>query len=432
MTNTYLNDNYDAATRVENIAQALRSLSRSEPITDPWLSNLTVVKHIAQQKQNPSSLDKDNSEDAELLRLRFFDGHSAQKVAHQLNRSERSIFYLQRKAIQRLSDLLSAKEYHVQETQLITKIDRRKNLLPMNHRPLFGLDPALSKLKEMVLSPVHPWVINVVGMGGIGKTTLAHSMASLAASNGPFEHIVWITIKREEFNTRLGQSRPALDALLVNPTSDNELLTQDSNQPKGHNEADASIQAQFSMSYEALLDAIAYQVGFDGFESDNSADSSKPNSNGISHTSAANTYVKHQELNAFLEKYPALIVLDNLETVADTYLLIDHCRRLVQPSKLILTSRYGTQTDDVTQFNMNELSLEDSLALLRAGFSSQSSHAETSEQIDSIEDAKRLEDVYALVGGNPLVLKLVATIIYMPNRGARSLLSSGLFCSLCS
>ena len=50
---------------------------------------------------------------------------------------------------------------------------------------LFGLDTHLAELGEELLAPHAPWLVSVEGLGGSGKTALAHQLIQKLAQRGP-------------------------------------------------------------------------------------------------------------------------------------------------------------------------------------------------------------------------------------------------------
>ncbi|MCA9890671.1 MAG: AAA family ATPase, partial [Anaerolineae bacterium] len=103
-----------------------------------------------------------------------------------------------------------------------------------------------------------------------------------------------------------------------------------------------------------------------------------------------------------LMQHRPLVVIDNLETVADTTALLPFLRQLANPSKFLLTSRWSLQSESgIFCYSLHELNTIDALAFLR--------HEAEVRGIQALIDARQaqLERIYGVVGGNPLALKLV-------------------------
>lgn len=60
---------------------------------------------------------------------------------------------------------------------------------------LFGIEPAVERLIRALAGTTGPWVVNVRGAGGVGKTTMAYEAARRVAQEGIFERIVWTTVR---------------------------------------------------------------------------------------------------------------------------------------------------------------------------------------------------------------------------------------------
>jgi hypothetical protein len=111
---------------------------------------------------------------------------------------------------------------------------------------------------------------------------------------------------------------------------------------------------------------------------------------------------KQQFVTNHLKERSCLVVIDNLETVADYRSLLPALRKNQNPSKFLLTSRFRLlEEPDVFSLSLKELSKESSFELLRleaqrTGFVS----------LADASDAE-LETIYDVVGGHPLALKLI-------------------------
>jgi hypothetical protein len=99
---------------------------------------------------------------------------------------------------------------------------------------------------------------------------------------------------------------------------------------------------------------------------------------------------------------PCLVVVDNLETVADLDALLPILRQLANPSKFLLTSRHSLDGEAfVYPYPIPPLALEDALALVR-----HEALARNLPLLAAAPDAD-LAPIYRTVGGNPLALRLV-------------------------
>jgi hypothetical protein len=122
---------------------------------------------------------------------------------------------------------------------------------------------------------------------------------------------------------------------------------------------------------------------------------------------AGGTAEKRQaRLRRRLKDQPYLVVIDNLETDAETAYLLDHLHDLAGPSKFLLTSRTRPAAQaTVYHFLIGELSMTDAAALLHQ-------HAQDIgvQALDGAGQAD-IQAIYDVTGGNPLALKLVVSLL---------------------
>ncbi|GIK37960.1 MAG: hypothetical protein BroJett011_17930 [Chloroflexota bacterium] len=224
-----------------------------------------------------------------------------------------------------------------------------KRLAALPDQRLFGVSQAQQQLHLLLKQTGAPWLISIDGIGGIGKTSLAAAVTREIMPTGRFEDIVWVSAKQEEFLPQIGlefTSHPALDP----NTLTNSLLEQ----------LDPNLSLARPAEEKKLL------------------------------------------LTHLLKERPYLIVVDNLETVADYQTLLPFLRQLANPTKFLLTSRHSLHAYlEVFCLTLKELTQVDALDLLQyeAEIRGVTALANASET--------HLSDIYNVTGGNPLALKLV-------------------------
>ena len=221
----------------------------------------------------------------------------------------------------------------------------------MPDQPLFGVDEARAKLESLLLQSGRPWLIALEGMGGLGKTSLAHTLARAMLESHRFYDIAWISARQEEFLPE-GILRPVTQPALTPQTLVDILLAQ--------------------------LDSGLGRPAIGGDE-------------------------KQAILARWLKAKAYLVIVDNLETAADHQSLLPLLQQLANPSKFLLTTRHSLRLQaNVYCHSLGELSEEDTYALLR--------HEAVTRGLPLLAQAgaETLHRIYQTVGGNPLALKLVA------------------------
>ena len=361
------------------IAQELRTPSAPTGAVAPgWAMRRVLEQAVA-------ALYEREPEMADLLTTRFLQGKSVIATAQTLGLSESSIYYRQKQAIQLLAELIAVREQRLASSSapvialaapIAVKAPPITSLPPPTYSRLFGLDTKIALLQNALVATTAPWTIMILGLGGMGKSTLAHTVATWAAQQASFTRTIWVTAKQEEYNTWQGQRQ-----LIVAPAA------------VGQQPFDAALSdAQSPLTYEKLLDAVAAQLGLHALtRTANSA-----NAQGITSRQR-----KQEQIRAVLQEQPALIVIDNLESIVHDTALVQGVHALARPSKILFTSRHTLELPEMLLVRMDELTWEDSLALLRYE-AEQHGFRELSEAPPTT-----LTPLYELVGGNPLALKLV-------------------------
>jgi hypothetical protein len=214
------------------------------------------------------------------------------------------------------------------------------SLQPRQYAHLFGVEQIQAQVVEHLSGPDLPWVVVIAGIGGIGKTALADAVVRYLGERFKFEQVIWLR-------------SPASQAALSNTIFD-DLIAK-------------------------LWDVLSSQ---------------QPR--------AISSEERIAQVRAFLKQQQILIVIDNLETEADTIYLLDHLNDLASPSKFLITSRTRPPgRAAVMTFSLGELSPGDTLELLRH-------HAGIVGLQELVNTTKtQMELIYDVVGGNPLALKLV-------------------------
>lgn len=353
----------------QDLHQALRLCQKSGDHTNP-LSYLALYKqsyahrlHVRQAVNDVlcrgmKRLAADDKPSVDLLTLRFFDSEKVSVLSQRLYVSETEIYNRQRTAIRHLAEIILQLEGEVR-AEIQSKLEQRLDLpLPVD---LFGVDDHLVTLLEYVNTLQAPWLISIEGLGGIGKTALANALVRRLALTGCFiKEIAWVSAKQQPFLPLPSLHMPGQPAL-----DKDSLLT-------------------------ALLEQLQPKAPL-----------------------PASPQEKMAALIQLLKTDSYFIVIDNLETVADYEALLPTLNKLANPTQFLLTSRYSLNGyADVGCYALSELDRTDAIAFLR--------HEADIRRIRTLAQASQsqLAQIYQVVGGNPLALKLVVgqiTHLSLPN-----------------
>lgn len=282
-----------------------------------------------------------------MLQRRFPNKETAQHVAYSLNMSQDTVYQFQRSAVRQLAQVIWDMEMELREKQA-QELSAR--LEPPTYTQLFGIEEKIAALRPELEAAVEPWLFTLEGMGGIGKTTLADALARELAYGPIFRDLAWISARRRLFHAT-GQV-----AIVAAPP---DLTLQ---------ELVEHLIAQFNLSH------LRHQA--DG--------------------------QKYAGVKAHLKSQPCLVVIDNLETVADYHALVPSLRELAGPSKFLLTTRYSLRGESgVYIFQLTGLNAADTFALIR--------HEATLQRLPDLATATddELAPVYRVTAGNPLAIKLI-------------------------
>ena len=288
-------------------------------------------------------LEKQAEIEATVLRARFIEGEITRQVANRLHASPDQVNRWQRTAIEDLTHLLLSRE-------LVLREERQQKMEAMLPPPpytrLFGFDTVMDEAAEKLLQPDGNWIVAIVGIGGIGKTSLADAVARRVIRELTFEQAIWLRV-----------SSRSLSGAALAP----------------------------EQGYEQFLTSLAEKLF--------------PAAPGMTSSE------QHDRLRQALKVKPHLIIVDNLETEAETVFFLEHVRELASPSKFLLTSRARPTVSATAYFvSVHELPWSDAAVLLR--------HLSATMGLDELAEANEsvIEEIYTLTGGNPLALKLVVSL----------------------
>ncbi len=303
--------------------------------------NRAILNHglYALKTQSPDS--------EELLRERFEHRRDVLAVANRLNISESSIYYRQRQAINQLTEILNRLEENARtdwRERMVARLD-----LPTYSR-LVGVEEISQMLIDKLSEENEHFIIAIDGLGGMGKTALADKVTRDIIDQFGFEEIAWTTAKQTHLSS-LGR------------------LKVESGRP--------------ALTFPLLIEKLADQFDIPDLPE--------------------MTQLKRQQIvKNCLNERACLIVVDNLETVADYRSLLPELRANQNPTKFLLTSRLRLFDEPgVYSLSLKELSRESAFELLREE-ASRTGFSVLAESPD-----EELQKIYEVVGGHPLALKLI-------------------------
>ncbi|MEM7125375.1 MAG: tetratricopeptide repeat protein [Chloroflexota bacterium] len=193
------------------------------------------------------------------------------------------------------------------------------------------------------------WIVGIDGLGGIGKTALAHGILQVCQATGLFDGFIWIS---------------AASQSAINTSSRTEGASPAS-----------------GLTFEGILNAVVRELG-------------APELVSLSEEE------KERRVLAFLREKRLLLCLDNLETAAtEQATLLTRLFPLLNPSKVLCTSRirFG---DNVFPIHLMGLDAESTAQLMLQ--EAQERNVSALEQVTS----ERIAEFAAVAGGSPLTAKL--------------------------
>ncbi|MCP4427324.1 MAG: hypothetical protein GY803_22785 [Chloroflexi bacterium] len=351
----------------ENVIEALRLWHGGEG--SQWsLTRLRLGRQIRQQADSFGSLAetgpaarnrailslglnelrKTSPEAEELLRARYEHKRDVIRVANSLNITESSVYYRQRQAVNQLADILIELETQassVWRERMAARLDMQ------SYDKLIGVKEPRTALAQALIDENERFIVALDGLGGIGKTSLADQVTRDLIKTTRFDEIAWITAKQTHLST-LGR------------------LQIESGRP--------------ILTFPMIMDELVVQFDLPGNENDSQLQ-------------------RHRTVQRTLRERACLVVLDNLETVADHHNILPELRKWERPSKFLLTSRVRLlDVPGVFSLSLRELTAESTFALIR------SEAKRTGFTALAKADDDDLQPIYDAVGGNPLALKLIA------------------------
>ncbi len=304
------------------------------------------LKHAVDRMilENIEYLQEQDETRAKVLQGRFIEDKTTRQVAQELSASPDQVNRWQRAAINHLATIIYHRE---QRLRTIMTRELAASLPPAPYSQFFGMAYARQMLLPLLTQSSAPWMIALVGIGGIGKTSLADTLVRGILPTAAYDRYCWLRVE----NQRLS----------------------------GHTLAP-------ERAYELLLLGLATQLWPDAVQGEPDAQ------------------LENRLLPA-LKAVSHLIVIDNLESTAHIDYFVSKLAVFTEPSRVVLTSRARPSGETaVYTHSLEELPFDDAADLLRH-------HAQMIGLAELVNaDTETIKAIYAVTGGNPLALKLVVSL----------------------
>jgi hypothetical protein len=279
-----------------------------------------------------------------LLHERFWEGRTMQELANDQGRSSSGLYAMQSQALRQLSKILSEMEAEAETHRAEAVNYRCRNLPPCPYQRLFGFEDSLSRLEQWLDDPQGPQIISIEGLGGLGKTALAHAAVREALASGPWADLAWVSTVDKPFYLWEAPDTPP-------PLNPDRIIEQ--------------IAEQLNLPEETINLPPKERRG---------------------------------AVKATLSAKPYLVVLEDLEPEHRPKDFLPNLITPTGPTRFILTSRQRLpMLPGCGNLFLHELTRDASFAIMRY---------EALDRKLRISD-EDMDRVYALVGGNPMALKLI-------------------------
>ena len=159
-------------------------------------------------------LQSEDEDAAELLRFHYQQGLSFSRSRASSAGSRKASLLCARQVLAARSGLATV----LFQEEMLLRAGRREALrrrLPLRDvSDLVGRDSEMDRLRACLLAPDAHWVMTVVGIGGVGKTTLAQAAALDALAAFRFSDVFWLALDEAPWDTALPTAAEAVSFVI--------------------------------------------------------------------------------------------------------------------------------------------------------------------------------------------------------------------------
>ena len=286
------------------------------------------------------TLEKGSPVGSTILRTRFLDKQSTSQVASLIKENEHYVNRTQAKAIEQVAAFLQSREQNYRDSRMSSIAS---SLTASKYDVLIGRDEEHQQLTQMLLSERSDWLVMLIGMGGIGKTSLVDSVLHSLIPTFFFHDIVQISVETHPLDRR-----------------------------EGHDPV---------RTYEIVLSTLCTKLD--------------------SRSHAATVAEQEFLVSQHLKKRKYLVVIDNVEEIGDATLLTEKFSAWANPSKILIASRVRPKSGKFRPLALKDLKEADALTLMRH----EADNLHLTDLASEADETLRL--IFAHTGGNPYAIKLL-------------------------
>ncbi|MEZ4614103.1 MAG: DUF1492 domain-containing protein [Caldilineaceae bacterium] len=152
-------------------------------------------------RQALKRLAQENDEYANVLQSRYIDNEKVESAAGRMNFSEATFHRKRNEALPILAETVIRME---REEQSRYRNQMEVRLAPSSYANYFGRADGIKNLISLLQAETAPWIVTVVGIGGIGKTSMADAVARRLIEWPTFREVGWVTAKAKAINNARG------------------------------------------------------------------------------------------------------------------------------------------------------------------------------------------------------------------------------------